>query len=82
MQTQFFAIKYIVNEYVQIAQIQRFGLGYIHPIKLQNFYQSTTSKVNRIPGRSLFVRTGWPDHSNCKENSTVNQDYPATSVYS
>ena len=54
----------------------------IQPIKLQNFYQSTTSKVNRIPGRSLFVRTGWPDHSNCKENSTVNQDYPATSVYS
>lgn len=31
MQTQFFAIKYIVNDYVQIAQIQRFGLRYVVP---------------------------------------------------
>lgn len=30
-QAQFFAIKYIFNDYVQIAQIQRFGLRYVVP---------------------------------------------------
>ena len=29
-----------------------------------------------------FVRTGWPDQSSCNEASTINNDCPASSVYS
>ena len=37
----------------------------------------------RLGGRIPFVRTGLPDQSSCprRENSTINQDYPAISVY-
>ena len=35
-----------------------------------------------IPTSLPFVRTGWQEQSSCQENSTINQEYPARSLYS
>ena len=44
--------------------------------KMNNFLEWT-----QMPLKSL-IGTSWPSQSSCKENSTINQVCPATSVYS
>ena len=50
-----------------------------------NMYKSggISSSANLCSPRALIiVRTGWSDQFSLEENSTINKDYPAISVYS
>ena len=43
--------------------------------------QTRSQKLASLLARLAFLKTLCPDYFNRKENSTINQGYPATSIY-